>query len=550
MSSRLDKTRINTIIFLIAIVFAASLRHVPLQTDFMRTGVALLRPVIYICLFGAWGVSIGNRIVQETVRRTLMTIAALMIFWICARTLKFNSENIDVIRYAWYCYYIPQILIPTLFFTVSLLLGKNEKDIKSLKKISYPVLGVSMLLVLLVLTNDLHQLVFVFEGVPFDEKHYTHSYIFYAVWGWMVILALYSVVTIVRKCRVSEKKKFALLPLIAISAAFLYAVLSVLGNPVVKYIAGDMTVSFCVIYMFIIESCLRSGLIRINTGYIELFEGSSIRAQITDEDYNAFLSSKDAQTYPTEVLKQTEKGPVLLDDGIRLSNFKIAGGHVLWQEDTTELYKVMQELDEAKADLEGRNAVLAEAYNAERNLHRLEEQNRLYDSIQKKTSRQINMLSDLLSRYHDANTPEEREAILKNIIVVGVYIKRRNNLLFINEQSSIIPTRELELCFEETVSNLELAGIKSSCFIDIGEELWLSVATAIYDSYEAICEEVFGKVDSMLIRIYKAEEGYVLSIDANSVCPLDITAKNVEVTEENGVYCITARFSELPEVEA
>ncbi len=531
------------------IAFAATLRHVSGKGEFMSSLVAMLRPTVYIILFGLWGISIGKRIVHESIRKILMSIAALMIFWICVRTLKYNSENYTVIRYSWYCYYISQLFIPTLFFFVAFFLGKKDSNVKAGRRVTYPVFVISLILVLLVLTNDMHMLVFVFEGKPYTEKNYTHNTVFYLVWGWMVLLALYSVVSIVKKCRIYEKKKFALLPLVAISLAFLYAVLSMLGNPVVKFIAGDMTVSFCVIYMFVIESCLRSGLITINTGYEELFRRSSIRAQILDESYNTFLSSKDAVTYPFETLKETEWGPVLLDDGIRLSNFRIKGGHFLWQEDTSGLVKVMRELDEVKKELEGRNAVLAEAYNTERNIHRLEEQNRLYDSIRMKTSKQIDMLSQLLKDYREAETHEERAKILKHIIVVGVYIKRRNNLIFINEQSNVIPVRELELCFEETVSNLELADIRSSCFINVGEEIELEIATAMYDLYEKVCEDVYGRMDSMLIRIYKKEKDYFMSIDVSSLDKLEITAPGVKVSEEDGVYCISGSFTAPKEVE-
>ncbi len=543
MRRRFSKTQINTLIVFLCIIFAASLRQIHADSEAAKTVIAFLRPTVYILIFGAWGVSIRKRIVHERIKQILMTIAALMIFWICARTVKYNIDDYTVIRYSWYLYYVPQIFIPTLFFYVAFHLDKQDSNVPEGRGLIGAVLVISSILVLSVLTNDLHRLVFVFDGKPYTEKNYDHNFVFYIVWGWMVVLALYSVVSIVRKCRVYEKKKFAFLPLIAISLAFLYAVLSMLGSPFIKKFAGDMTVSFSVIYMFIIESCLQSGLIRINTGYEELFKRSTIRAQITDEEYNTYLSSGDAVSYPIETLKETEWGPVLLEDGIRLSNYKINGGHFLWQEDTTELFKVMRELDEAKIDLEGRNAVLAEAYNTERNIHRLEEQNRLYDSIQKKTEKQINMLSGLLKEYIEAESYEERTAVLKHIIVVGVYLKRRNNLIFINEQSEIIPVRELELCFEETVSNLKLAGIESSCFISVGETIELSYATAMYDLYEKICEEVYGRIDSMLIRIYKKNDDHYMSIDVNAVEKLDISVQGMDISEEDGVYSISGRVA-------
>lgn len=544
---RIDLTRVNTAIVMAGIVIAAVLRQMSRlsQNPSVDGAVTVLRPVIYIVIFGMWGVSVRKRIVNRNIRNLLTAIAILMIFWINVRTVKYSAESYAVIRYAWYLYYIPQLFIPTLFFIVSFMKGRKEEEKILGRRVFYPVLAVSGALTALVITNDLHQLVFKFDGKPYTEHNYSHQAVFYLVWGWMVLLALLSTASIVKKCRITEKKKFVLLPLIAISAAFLYAVLTAAGNPVIKLIAGDMTVSFCVVYMFIMESCLRSGLIQINSGYEELFEASTIRAQILDEDYNTCLSSKNAVSYPREVLKETVWGPVVLDDGIRLSDFKIEGGHFLWQEDTTELFGVMRELDEAKKELEARNAVLAEAYNTERNLRRLEEQNRLYDSIQEKTKKQINILSELIKDYREAETAAERTAILKRMIVMGVYIKRRNNLMFINEQSDVIPSRELELCFEETVGDLELAGIHTGCYSDIGKEIPAKVAAAIYDCYENICEEVYGSVNSMLIRIYREEENFVLSMDVTPVKELKISEmENVTVREEEGTITFSARIRE------
>ena len=202
---------------------------------------------------------------------------------------------------------------------------------------------------------------------------------------------------------------------------------------------------------------------------------------------------------------------------------------------------------EAKKDLESRNAVLAEAYNAERNLRRLEEQNRLYDSIQKKTRKQINMLSKLLKDYRNADSYEKRGAVLKRIIVLGVYIKRRNNLIFINEQSNVIPMRELELCFEETVKDLELAGIRSSCFITAGDEIPTDIATEIYDFYEKICEELYGKMDSLLIRIFREKGRFAIAMDVSGEGVKLIGSFDTEVSEEDGVFTITRRFGEVAE---
>lgn len=51
--------------------------------------VSLLRSLIYIGLMTWWGVSLWQRIVQTQVRRYLAATAALCVFWLSIRTVKF-----------------------------------------------------------------------------------------------------------------------------------------------------------------------------------------------------------------------------------------------------------------------------------------------------------------------------------------------------------------------------------------------------------------------------------------------------------------------------
>ena len=65
--------------------------------------VSLLRSFIYIGLMTWWGVSIRRRIVQTQARRYLMTIAALCVFWLSIRTVKFFfAVTPTAMRYLWY----------------------------------------------------------------------------------------------------------------------------------------------------------------------------------------------------------------------------------------------------------------------------------------------------------------------------------------------------------------------------------------------------------------------------------------------------------------
>ena len=72
--------------------------------------VSLLRSLIYIGLMTWWGVSLWQRIVQTQVRRYLAATAALCVFWLSIRTVKFFfAATPAAIRYLWYGYYVPML---------------------------------------------------------------------------------------------------------------------------------------------------------------------------------------------------------------------------------------------------------------------------------------------------------------------------------------------------------------------------------------------------------------------------------------------------------
>ena len=117
-----------------------------------------------------WGISLWQRIVQAQVRRYLAATAALCVFWLSIRTVKFFfAATPAAIRYLWYGYYLPLILVPLFGVFLVQYLGKKEFFELSWKtKLLY---APAFFLIGLVFTNDFHQLVFLFPfGKPFSDR--------------------------------------------------------------------------------------------------------------------------------------------------------------------------------------------------------------------------------------------------------------------------------------------------------------------------------------------------------------------------------------------
>ena len=86
-----------------------------------------IRIYLYLGLLVVWIVSVRRRVVQTQVRRYLLAAALLMISWLVLRQFKWSFvRDPATIRWLWYLYYVPLLLIPTLTLFVSVSLGRQE----------------------------------------------------------------------------------------------------------------------------------------------------------------------------------------------------------------------------------------------------------------------------------------------------------------------------------------------------------------------------------------------------------------------------------------
>lgn len=249
--------------------------------------LSLLRSFLYIGLFLAWGISLHRRVMQPQVRRLATGIAALMVFWIAERTVKyFFVTDPDVVRWLWYLYYLPMLVIPLLAVFVAASLGRSERyRLPRWTRLLYLPVGA---LVALVLTNDFHQLVFVFppEAAVWRDGDFSHAAGYFAAIGCMAACGLTALGMMIAKCRGGRGRRTAWLPLSFIPLSMLYGVVYTAciedHSSLLHYLAGDVTVALCLLFAGLLESCLQTGLIAANTGYDALFRAADVGIQIVD----------------------------------------------------------------------------------------------------------------------------------------------------------------------------------------------------------------------------------------------------------------------------
>lgn len=543
--SLLRKRKYGVVLLVAVLMICAVCARVAARYGYYAEVLSIVRALIYIGLLAAWGISVQTRIIQTQVRRYLLVIAGLMLLWLTLRTVKYNTYHMTAERFLWYGYYLPMLFIPVLAVLVALSLGKPENY--RLPKWTHFLYLPSALLFLLVLTNDLHQLVFFFPTGVLSTREYDYGIGYYVVLAWMVLCAAAALVIILAKCRIPQSRRYLWLPVVPFALALGYCAAYIKGVYWVWLLAGDLTVSMCLIITAIFESCIQCSLIQSNTHYAELFHASTIGALITDRDFSVACAAENARSVDSQTLMAAAESPVVTADGIRISEAPIRWGHVFWEDDISPMLAVLKELDDTREELQSYGSIL-QAENAQKaRRKKLEEQERLYRAMQEKAAAPAVRLSNLAKALQGVQDADAARFLLWKMTVIGAYLKRRSNLIFLADRDGMVPVSEVALCLNESMDNLRLHVRRCASRLDFEGELRLETAAALYDFFEAAIELAMDDLSGAAANVTRKEDACVLSLMLQ--CGTDLTSlraayPDASVENEDGVWYCTLSIRE------
>lgn len=543
--SLLRKRKYCVVLLVAVLMICAVCARVAARYGYYAEVLSIVRALIYIGLLAAWGISVQTRIIQTQVRRYLLVIAGLMLLWLTLRTVKYNTYHMTAERFLWYGYYLPMLFIPVLAVLVALSLGKPENY--RLPKWTHFLYLPSALLFLLVLTNDLHQLVFFFPTGVLSTREYDYGIGYYVVLAWMVLCAAAALVIILAKCRIPQSRRYLWLPVVPFALALGYCAAYIKGVYWVWLLAGDLTVSMCLIITAIFESCIQCSLIQSNTHYAELFHASTIGALITDRDFSVACAAENARSVDSQTLMAAAESPVVTADGIRISEAPIRWGHVFWEDDISPMLAVLKELDDTREELQSYGSIL-QAENAQKaRRKKLEEQERLYRAMQEKAAAPAVRLSNLAKTLQGVQDADTARFLLWKMTVIGAYLKRRSNLIFLADRDGMVPVSEVALCLNESMDNLRLHVGRCASRLDFEGELRLETAAALYDFFEAAIELAMDDLSGAAANVTRKEDACVLSLMLQ--CGTDLTSLRAAypdafVENEDGVWYCTLSVRE------
>lgn len=439
--------------------------------------------IYYSSLVLAWAVTVNNRIVNKMERRLMLMTAALFMLAFCLQMIRYRifETFLTACRYCWYGYYIPAMLTPVLFLFIvlHLHLQENEKPNRYWLLMLIP----SMFFICLVMTNDLHQLVFFFtDGTNGKNGTYTHGILYYAMYIWIIAVLVLALYLAVRQCRIPSISRKLWMPLYF--AAFgIFIILSLFEATTV----GDVQVwlfieSLAMVIIGMEEACIQLGLIPANSSY----------RMIASEANKPFIISDGTGTtvYTSEAAKEMFQRK----ENIQIHTKPIRGGNVSWAVDLTDMVELNRKIEETTEIIETRNAYLQTENSLKEEQSRLTARNSLYNQIAAIVRPQLDTIGRLLEG-------TDNDENLAKIAFVNAYIKRRSNMELLKFDKMHFPTEELVSAIRESCEYLKLCGVNAVLHIMPECELSADTQLYLYEAFETVVESCIDTLQMLLVNI-------------------------------------------------
>ena len=145
---------------------------------------------------------------------------------------------------------------------------------------------------------------------------------------------------------------------------------------------------------------------------------------------------------------------------------------------------------------------------------RMEQQSRLYDGVAQSVKPQLDRISELLD-----NVPQEERAFersMKYACILNAYVKRRSNLLLLQDQNNKIDGGELCLAISESMEYLRLYGADTHAEFCAQGSVSGEKLLAAYAVFEAALEAALPDVDAVIVALMISEGTLTLRMELNA----------------------------------
>ena len=472
-------------------------------------GEHLYIALIYMSIVTLWVASVLRRSMQKGISYSAFFTGLILNGWALVRLIKYQlAVSHTLSRYLWYSYYIFQLTLPLVILWMAWAVDKPEDETVPPKWWWSLVAFISGLIVL-VFTNDLHGLVFQLDLSRSDwGTNYSYGLGYYIILFICMLNISIAFVILLKKSIKSPRKKGFILPLGIFILFGIYNYKYIMRDPFVY--ETDITIVTGAFAMLIFEACIQSGLIPVNTKYIDIFKRSPLRIQIIDKNRDLAIASAMAMPVDKLIIENaiaSSPVPILQEDETLLFANQIPGGYVLWSEDVSKIYLLHKEIQQSTEKLKEANIILAEEEKIKRTVNEKVAKQQLMDQLENEIAANINKLSTMIEKLEDC---ENHGMETTRLALLLCYLKRRCNLFFKEKEMHSADNDELIMYIDELCEIAKYANVNIATINNLEGYLPIRYATLFYDFFYTIVDLAVQTYCPYIIADIGTEEEFII----------------------------------------
>ncbi len=485
----------------------------PSTTGFM----VLLAPAL-----AGWAFSLNVRCPDAAIRNQLIAIAALLMLWMLDVVVKYPLRNDLAVSLCWYLYYVPMLFIPVLCLSCALRAAALDGT-KAGKAMLRAAFTGSLLLVMLVLTNNLHHGVFVFSfDDPGWQGNYLYSWGYWLVVCWIVLQYGAFFALLFRAARKQLRPSFAPLGTIAgIAAAYslLYGLRSA------HIFTTNLALTYTVLIVVAIEVALASGILPSYTWYREVFYklpfDLKLIARSGDVAYSTAQSSPLSSEAAEKVASSGKINSAPADfrtpnnPNILYRTYPISGGTALLSLDASAIDARRVVLEQRRTDLARTAQFLKRSTEVRRALAKREAERELFEQVHTSLSLKTNEINRIIEDLPEDSSAESQDLRRKGLIRVKflvAYCKRKGSLVVAQREGTSFTQAQVELIFAEAATDFRSMGIECAALFRIDEPLSPTMMAQLYDCAYDFASLAFEANGPTLLMFAESNHGHALTV--------------------------------------
>lgn len=452
--------------------------------------------IIYASLvYTCWYFYRKQSVWDELVRRYLAFIYFFMMLLEVNTVFKYTvfSYNITAVRYLWYFSYVPMLFVASFTFLLGLYIYSAKNDDRKIQTAGTTVLAVDVFFSVMIMTNDVHQLIFVADDTVENlSEDYHYGVMMYILWAFIIIQFLLFVVTIFNISRFGGRGKAVIYPLFVLTVSLAFNVFFVAGlfEKFLSFVVNTHYDAFIVFVICGIESCVYLGFIPTNVGYKDVFR-KCFSAVILDKNNKPVYMSDNYMDLANDSNSRT----VIAD---------VPGGTFVYNEDISAMNNLIAQLDEVNSLLKEENDVRNYEVEENRKKAELETRNNLLNEISLSVEDKVRKMQELISGCGEGEGAGESFA---KACVLLAYVKRRADFavsMFENETADI---RDLCIALSEVGRYLDRIDSSLSIVCNVSGRFSFPQIAGIFEVIGEMLGGCIESGDAVAIVIDRAEDG-------------------------------------------